>query len=97
MAQCQKTESAALKLKTVRKDAVPKGREGKHKRIVTLLLNRLSRLPSGSALKVPLDQLPDSKAKIRAALSRATRQSGVSVATSSDSTHLYLWKADRKP
>jgi len=86
-----------MKFQWVQKDEVPKGRTGKHKRIVTLLLNQLERLPSGNALKVPLSALPDSKANIRAALNRATHQKGVTVATSSDSSHLYLWKADQKP
>jgi hypothetical protein len=85
-----------MRFQAIRQNEVPKGREGKHKRIVTLLLNQLERLPSGNALKVPLSALPDSKANIRAALNRATHQKGMSVATSSDSTHLYLWKAEQK-
>jgi hypothetical protein len=86
-----------MKFQLVQQNEVPKGRAGKHKRIITLLLNQLERLPSGNALKVPLSALPDSKANIRAALNRATHQKGVAVATSSDSSHLYLWKADQKP
>jgi hypothetical protein len=85
-----------MRFQLVHQDEVPKGRAGKHKRIVTLLLNQLEQLPSGNALKVPLSALPDSKANIRAALNRATHQKGVTVATSSDSSHLYLWKADQK-
>jgi hypothetical protein len=85
-----------MKFQLVQQNEVPKGRAGKHKRIVALLLNQLDRLPSGNALKVPLSALPDSKANIRAALNRATHQKGVAVATSSDSSHLYLWKAEQK-
>ncbi len=85
-----------MKFQLVQQDEVPKGRVGKHKRIVTLLLNQLEQLPSGNALKVPLSALPDSKANIRSALNRAMHQKGVAVATSSDSSHLYLWKADQK-
>jgi hypothetical protein len=85
-----------MKFQSIQRDEVPKGRPGKHKRIVALLLNQLERLPSGNALKVPLSALPDSKANIRAALNRATHQKGVTVATSSDSSHLYLWKAEQK-
>jgi hypothetical protein len=85
-----------MKFQSVQQDDVPKGRAGKHKRIVTQLLNQLERLPSGNALKVPLSALPDSKANIRAALNRATHQKGVTIATSSDSGHLYLWKAEEK-
>jgi hypothetical protein len=85
-----------MRFQLVQQDEVPKGRAGKHKRIVALLLSQLEQLPSGNALKVPLSALPDSKANIRAALNRATHQKGVAVATSSDSSHLYLWKADQK-
>jgi hypothetical protein len=71
---------------------VPKGRDGKHKKIVLQLLNDISQLESGSALKVPLAELPDSKENIRSALSRATKQRGIDIATSSDEEFLYVWK-----
>jgi hypothetical protein len=71
---------------------VPKGRDGKHKKIVSQLLSDIDRLAPGSALRVPLEALPDSKENIRAALNRATRQRGIDVATSSDEEHLYIWK-----
>ena len=76
---------------------VPKGRDGKHKHIVMQLLSDLERLEPGSALKIPLEELPDSKENIRSALNRATRQRGVEVATSSDAAHLYVWKVEPKP
>lgn len=72
---------------------VPKGREGKHKRIVAILLQEIERLAPGTALKVPIEALPDSKENIRAALNRATRHQGMPVATSSDANHLYIWRA----
>jgi hypothetical protein len=75
---------------------VPKGRDGKHKRIVTRLLADIANLRVGSALKVPLDALPDTKENIRSALNRATRQLGIEIATSSDSDHLYIWKVEAK-
>jgi hypothetical protein len=71
---------------------VPKGRDGKHKRIVTRLLEDIEHLKPGMALKVPLSALPDSKENIRSALNRATRQRGIVVATSSDEENLYVWK-----
>ena len=74
---------------------VPKGRDGKHKKIVTQLLNDIDHLQAGSALKVPLTALPDTKENIRAALNRATRQKGIEVATSSDADFLYVWKVER--
>jgi hypothetical protein len=73
---------------------VPKGRDGKHKRIVEQLLNDISLLEAGSALKIPLSELPDSKENIRSALSRATRQRQLEIATSSDDDFLYVWKAN---
>jgi hypothetical protein len=73
---------------------VPKGRDGKHKRIVAQLLSDIEQLDPGQALKVPLAALPDSKENIRSALNRATRQKGLEVATSSDADHLYLWKIE---
>jgi hypothetical protein len=74
---------------------VPKGRDGKHKKIITRLLNDIDHLQSGSALKVPLTALPDTKENIRAALNRATRQRGIEVATSSDADFLYVWKVEQ--
>jgi hypothetical protein len=71
---------------------VPKGRDGKHKLIVVQLLSDLEQLAEGSALKIPLADLPDSKENIRSALNRATRQRGMDVATSSDAEFLYVWK-----
>jgi hypothetical protein len=71
---------------------VPKGRDGKHKRIVTRLLEDIDNLKPETALKVPLSALPDTKENIRSALNRATRQRGVEVATSSDAEYLYIWK-----
>jgi hypothetical protein len=77
-------------------DDVPKGRDGKHKQIVARLLQDIARLKPGSALKVPLEALPDSKENIRAALNRATRLRGIAVSTSSDTGHLYIWKTDHR-
>jgi hypothetical protein len=74
---------------------VPKGRDGKHKKIVTQLLNDIDHLEAGSALKVPLSALPDTKENIRAALNRATRQKNIEVATSSDADFLYVWKVEQ--
>lgn len=79
--------------KTMVQVDVPQGRSGKHKLIVTTILNDLDRLKAGSALKVPLAGLVGSKEKIRSALNRATRKAGRKVATASDATFLYVWNA----
>jgi hypothetical protein len=81
-----------MRFESMRQGDVPKGREGKHKKIVLQLLSDLSQLETGSALKVPIAELPDTKENIRSALSRATRQLGIEIATSSDEDFLYVWK-----
>ena len=70
---------------------VPQGRNGKHKAIVSKILADLDRVPNGTALKVPIDKLAESKEKVRSALNRATRKSGRTVATASDGDFLYVW------
>jgi hypothetical protein len=83
-----------MKFESILQLDVPKGRDGKHKKIVEQLLSDIDQLALGSALRVPLAALPDSKENIRAALNRATRQRGIDVATSSDEEHLYIWKVN---
>lgn len=83
-----------MKFESMLQANVPKGRDGKHKQIVELLLEDISQLKSSSALKVPLSALPDTKENVRAALSRATRQKGIDIATSSDDEFLYVWKPE---
>jgi hypothetical protein len=83
-----------MKFESIPQLEVPKGRDGKHKQIVSQLLSDIDQLGAGAALKIPLSALPDSKENIRAALNRATRQKGVEVATSSDAEFLYVWKAE---
>lgn len=86
-------ETAPMRFESMLQADVPKGRDGKHKKIVVQLLNDISQLESGSALKIPLSELPDSKENIRSALSRAIKQLGIEIATSSDDHYLYVWKS----
>jgi TusA-related sulfurtransferase len=76
---------------------VPSGRNGKHHIIVDQLLNDIDQLEEGNALKVPLSELPDTKENIRSALSRATRNKKIEIATSSDEEFLYIWKPGSGP
>ena len=84
--------NGAARFQSILQSDVPKGRDGKHKQIILQLLDGIERLDRGSALKIPLAQLPDTKENIRSALSRATRQREIDVATSSDDDFLYVWK-----
>ena len=97
MAREQTTDSASLGFQAVRQNQIPKGRAGKHKPFISLLLNELHGVKTGLALKVPLSSLPATKANIRAALNRETHKKGLAVATSSDSANLYIWKVTGKP
>jgi len=85
------TKTAPLHFKTMVQTEVPQGRSGKHKLIVTAILKDLDGLKAGSALKVPLSELAQSKEKVRSALNRATRKAGRNVATASDANFLYVW------
>lgn len=84
-----------MRFESVQQVDVPKGRDGKHKQIIQQLFHDIAQLNPGTALKVPLDQLPDTKENIRSALSRAARQKKINLATSSDEDSLYVWKTDK--
>jgi TusA-related sulfurtransferase len=85
---------SSMKFESMLQADVPKGRDGKHKRIIMQLLSDIAHLSPGSALKVPLTQLPDTKENIRAALSRAARMQNLKIATSSNEEFLYVWKIE---
>jgi hypothetical protein len=93
MATGSDAKISPMKFESVLQVDIPTGRNGKHREIVALLLSDITRLEPGNALKVPLAELPDTKENIRSALNRASRERGLTVATSSDNDHLYLWKA----
>jgi hypothetical protein len=84
-------EKSPAHFKTMAQTSVPQGRKGKHQEIVSLILKDLDKLENGSAIKVPLAELVESKAKVRSALNRATRKAGRTVATASDASYLYVW------
>lgn len=84
--------------KTMEQVNVPQGRHGKHNKIVATILSDLDKLKDGSAIKIPLSELAESKEKVRSALNRATRKAGRTVATASDASFLFVWNvgASRK-
>jgi hypothetical protein len=92
MAENKQTLKTPMRFASVLQTTVPTGRDGKHKQIVTQLLSDIEQLAVGSALKVPLAELPDSKENIRSALSRAAGQRGLKIGTSSDHDFLFIWR-----
>jgi hypothetical protein len=80
-----------MNFKTMSQAEVPQGRNGKHKTIITRILSDLDRVEQGIALKIPLEELTESKEKVRSALNRATRKANRTVATASDANFLYVW------
>jgi len=80
-----------MNFKTMAVPDVPRGRNGKHRMIVSQILSDLGQVPEGMAIKVPLADLAESKEKIRSALNRASRKAGLIVSTASDATFLYIW------
>jgi hypothetical protein len=74
---------------------VPQGRNGKHKEIVTVILAELAELEDGSALKVPLAELSDSKENVRSALNRASHKLNRPLATAADAKFLYVWSTEK--
>ena len=86
-----RTSKVAMNFSTMAQLDVPQGRNGKHKEIVTRILSDLDQVPAGTALKVPLSELEESKEKVRSALNRAIHKNRRNVATASDADFLYVW------
>ena len=85
----------SLNFKTMLQSEVPHSRNGKHKKIVSLILSDLGGLPDGEAIKVPLASLKDSKENVRSALNRATRKGARNVSTATDGEFLYVWNLQK--
>ena len=92
-----RADKAPGHFKTMAQANVPQGRKGKHQQIVSIILQDLDKLQDGSAIKVPLAELVESKEKVRSALNRATRKAGRTVATASDASFLYVWNVSASP
>ena len=50
-----RTKAASAHFKTMVQSDVPQGRNGKHKEIVSIILDDLDQLKAGAAIKVPRD------------------------------------------
>jgi hypothetical protein len=86
-----KTIRELSRFRVIDLEQVPHSRNGKHKAIVTSILRDLDQLKVGTALRVPLADLGDTKANVRSALNRATRNAKRNVATATDEEFLYVW------
>jgi hypothetical protein len=93
MASAQ-SKKAPMHFKTTVQSDVPRGRHGKHNSIITIILKDLDELEAGSAIKVPLAELAESKDKVRSALNRAIHKEGRKVATAADANFLYVWNVN---
>ena len=68
-------------------------RRGKHFNLIAGILKDLNTLPTGSAMKVPLDGTDGvTLANLRSALHRAAMDLELGIETSSDDGHFYIWK-----
>jgi hypothetical protein len=83
-----------MNFKTMEQSDVPQGRKGKHHQLVGKILSDLDQMKPGTAIKVPLAELVETKEKVRSALNRATRKGGRNVATASDDEFLYIWNVN---
>ncbi len=81
----------AARFQTMLEIDVPKSRMSKHREIIAAILKDLDQLKPGSAFKVPLAELGDTKANVRSALNRATRNGNRKIATATDEDYLYVW------
>jgi DNA helicase TIP49 (TBP-interacting protein) len=86
-----RTSKVSMNFSTMAQVDVPQSRNGKHKEIVSQILSDLDQVSAGTAIKVPLSDLAESKEKVRSALNRAIHKSRRDVATASDATFLYVW------
>jgi len=82
-----------VRFKTILQIDVPQARNSKHKAIVEAIISDLDQLKNGSAVRIPLTELGDSKANVRSALNRVTRNSKRKVVTAADSEFLYVWNS----
>jgi hypothetical protein len=71
--------------------AVSTNRKGKHRKVVSNILNDLQRLDQFSALKINLTEVGVKKADLRSAIHRAAKNRKIALLTTSDEIHLYVF------
>ena len=74
-------------------EGLKKSRKGKHRALVTRILENLKTLPPESAVKIPLSAIGGvSILNLRSAVTRATAKESIKIATSADDESFYVWK-----
>jgi hypothetical protein len=85
------------KFERVALNELRQGRRGKHNKLIVSILDEMSSLPDGEALKVPIATMKGvSIQNLRAALARATSSRGLKIATYSDDEGFYVWNRTKR-
>lgn len=71
---------------------VPRFRKGKHNQIVKEILGDVESVSGAQAIRIPRHELESSVQKVRSALSRASKQRNLDIATAADGSFLYVWR-----
>src|SRR5512135_1905989 len=83
----------ALNFASVLQVDIPQGRHGKHRKLVSQILEDLERAAADTAVRIPLASLDGEKMQnVRSALNRVTRAKSLEVATAADEKYLYVWR-----
>lgn len=94
MSSPRKSDRPYVNFETLSQSDLPNGRRGKHHQLILQVLDDLKQLEDGRAIKIPLADFEGTVADIRSAILRATKKKSLNIATSSDDSFFYLWKAD---
>lgn len=93
MARTNGKNGAAPKYERVLVSGVRGHRRGKHHDLIGGIVDDLKTLPTGSAIKVPLEGADGvTLANLRSALHRAAATLKLNLETSSDNGNFYIWK-----
>lgn len=80
--------------KTISQVDLPTGRRGKHHPLLVKVVKELEELAEGRAIQIPLSEFPGTVADLRSAIHRATKKLNLTILTSSDEEHFYVWKPE---
>lgn len=93
MASKRSTIQISPKYERVSVSGVQGHRRGKHRELIAGILKDLEILPTGAAIKVPLDGTGGvTLANLRSALHRAAAGLKLQIETASDDGSFYIWK-----